>query len=175
MVLPAQPVPLEPMEALGLDRNPEPSGPPIRELEYTSGYAPRMPSLSWVLFLESFVSPTCAVTSQLCKEAFSEFATGASSAPPSQVFVTAVVPKECLDWCVAVKVGSTVVGAIPPTAFTHDELLARRLAGCTVLGTVAPVSKERSVVSLRMSYRFVDSNTGGQSGVEVIKTALSCV
>ncbi len=45
------------MEVLELDCNPEPSGPLIRELVYTSGYAPRVPSLSWVLSSESLRLP----------------------------------------------------------------------------------------------------------------------
>ncbi len=53
--------------------------------------------------------------------------------------------------------GVTMVGDSSFPAFTRDELLAERLAGCTVLGLAAP-----GIVSLpvRTSYRFMDSGTG---------------
>ncbi len=58
-------------------------------------------------------------------------------------------------------------------AFAHDELLA----GCLVsfggaLTTHLSVSMERSLVSSigRIRYRLVNSNTGGRSMNEVIKT-----
>ncbi len=35
-------------------------------------------------------------------------------------------------------VGVTMVGDSSSDAFTHSELLAEHLAGCTVLGTAAP-------------------------------------
>ncbi len=61
-----------------------------------------------------------------------------------------------------------MVGAILPATFTHDELLAGRLAGCAILGLAASVSRVRLVMSRRTSYRFVNSGTGDRSGVEVV-------
>ncbi len=63
-------------------------------------------------------------------------------------------------------------------AFTHGELLARCLVGFGgALTTRGSCSRENSSVSSTGSilYRFVDSNTGGWSGREVGKTALSCI
>ncbi len=63
--------------------------------------------------------------------------------------------------------GVTMVGNFLSAVFTRDELLVGRLASCTILGMAAPVSRSESVMSRRTSYRFVDSNTGGER--EVVK------
>ncbi len=52
--------------------------------------------------------------------------------------------------------------------FACDELLGECLASCTILGTAALVSVGISSLSQRTSYQFVNSNTGGRSGIEVI-------
>ncbi len=67
----------------------------------------------------------CGVTSLLCKVASSELS---NSAPPGCTFVTAVVPREGLNWCCARLVGSDMVVTFSSNAFAHDELLAKRLA-----------------------------------------------
>ncbi len=52
------------------------------------------------------------------------------------------------DWRV-VMVDVTMIGDSSSDAFTRDELLAERLAGCAVLGTAAPtVCFDSSLVSL---------------------------
>ncbi len=116
----------------------------------------------------SSVSVGTADTSQLCKEASSEFALGTCSVPSGHAFVTAAVPEERLDWCGAIKVGGDMVVTLSFDAFARDKLLTRHLAGCAVLGMVAPVSRSGLVMSQRTSYGFFDSNTGGQ-WVEVIR------
>ncbi len=67
--------------------------------------------------------------------------------------------------------GVTMVGDFSSGAFARDELLARRLVGCAVLGSMAPVG----VVSLsrRRWYQLDDSGTGvRQAGtLEVVKAA----
>ncbi len=112
------------MEVLELDHNPKPLGPPIRELEYTSGYAPRMPLLSWVLFLGFLASPTCMGTLRSCKEAFSKFTLGARSAPSGWACITVCTPEEPLNWGIAVKRGDNMVVVFSIDAFTRNELLA---------------------------------------------------
>ncbi len=88
----------------------------------------------------------CGDTSPLSEATSSEFTLDACSIPPSHAFVTAAVLREGLNWCVAVTVGSTMVGAIPLTTFTRDELLAGCLASCAVLGSAALVSRSESVM-----------------------------
>ncbi len=84
----------------------------------------------------------------------------ACSAPLGHAFVTVAVPEgEGLGWCIAIKVGNTMVGVVPPAMFTCNELLTKHLAGCASLGMAAPVSRSESVMSWRMLYWFVDSNT----------------
>lgn len=81
---------------------------------------------------------------------FAELALSTSSVPPGHAFVTVAVPEgEGLNWCVAVKVGSTVVGAVPLATFTRDELLAECLASCAILGLAALVPTVMSVMSQR--------------------------
>ncbi len=52
------------------------------------------------------------------------------SALSSRAFITAVVPREGLNWGFAVKRADDMVIAFLSAAFTHSELLARWLAGC---------------------------------------------
>ncbi len=68
-----------------------------------------------------------------------------------------------------------MVGDLLFNAFARSELLAGRLAGCAVLGSAAPLSREESVMSQRMLYQFVDSNTGGHSEMEVGNWRLGCI
>ncbi len=75
---------------------------------------------------------------------------GACSLVPchrSVPFVTLRTPGELLDWGIGAAMGVTMVGNFLSAAFTHDELLAGRLASCTILGTAAPVSRSESVMS----------------------------
>ncbi len=61
-------------------------------------------------------------------------------------------------------------------AFACDELLAGRLVSFgRALTTHSSISTEKSLVSLIRSilYQFVDSNTGGRSVVEVVRTCPS--
>ncbi len=73
--------------------------------------------------------------------ASSEFERSSCSALPGHAVVTAAFSLgEGLDWCIAFKVGVTMVGDSSSNAFTRDELLAEHLAGCAVLGAVAPAA-----------------------------------
>ncbi len=97
-----------------------------------------------------------------------------------------------LDWCLAVMVGSTMVGAVLLAAFTRDELLAECLVSCSTVQSwglsapcpatvvtfacalaggsvnplrgIDPIEESLLVMSRRMSYLLVDSNTGGEVG-----------
>ncbi len=122
--------------------------------------------------LTAWLEP-CRGTLLLCKAASSEFVLSAHSAPSGCAFVTAAVPKEGLDWCGAIMMGVTMVGDFSSETFTYDEVLVRQLAGCAVLGLVAPSSRSESVMSRRMLYRFINSNTGGRSEMEVVKACPS--
>ncbi len=78
---------------------------------------------------------------ELHGDSSSEFAWNACSALPSRAFVTAAFSQgEGLDWCVAIKVGVTMVGDSSSGTFARDELLAERLAGCAVPGSAAPTA-----------------------------------
>ncbi len=79
----------------------------------------------------------------------SEFERSSCSALPDRVVIVWVSPMTGdPDWRV-VMVGVTMVGDSSSNAFTRDELLAERLAGCAVLGTAAPaVCFDSSLVSL---------------------------
>ncbi len=156
---------------------------------------------SWAFFVSDLadflVSPACAGTSWSCEEASSEFVLSTCSAPPGHAFITVAGFKEVgLNWCIAITVGSTMVGAVPLTAFTCDELLAERLAdrsaprfvglsapcpatvvafACALAGSsvnplrgIDPTKVVSLVMSQRTSYLFIDSSTGGERGMEVV-------
>ncbi len=111
-----------------------------------------------------------------CEKAFPKFALGACFTPSGHAFVTAV-PKG-LDWCGAVKMRDDVVVIFSIVAFTHNELLAGHLVSFERAPTTQGVgSVESSLVSSigRILYWFVNSNTGGQLVMEVVKTALSFI
>ncbi len=91
----------------------------------------------------SFASPAGAGTSRSCKEAFSEFVLGTHSALSSQACVTACTPEEPLNWGLAIKTSDDMVVIFSIDAFARDKLLAGRLAGCAVLGSAAPSSREK--------------------------------
>ncbi len=66
--------------------------------------------------------------------------------------------------------GGDVVVTFSFNAFTRDELLAKHLVGCAVLGSMAPVMVSISSLSLRTLYWFFDSNTGWLVIWEVAKS-----
>ncbi len=110
-------------------------------------------------------------TSHLGEAALSESVLDTFSVPPS----CALSPwraQALPSLCSTVKVGVIMVGDLSIDAFICDELLTGHLAGCAVLGSVAPLSHEIigiSSLSMRMSYWFSDSNTVQRALTEVVK------
>ncbi len=105
-----------------------------------------------------------------CEVTSSEWALSTHSAPSDHTFVTVCTPVGPLDWCSVVTTGLTMVGDFSFDAFARDELLAGRLAGCAILGSVAPSFVVGIVsLSIRMSYRFGDFNTVRHVLTEVVE------